>query len=458
MKIFGKYHSPNSCLAWKKEYLEKNSHDITKDFAEESSFTNKFTEPMIQLDPESSVIMSSHNFNTFSKKKLFISIANEIDSSVDKIISKPIKSFIPENYFNKYNEIFNYTKINNNCIYDIVYMCGTFSIKLNPSDKNIGESEKAVVNLSESWVKLGKKVIVYGEISEMILNGVEYKPYYQFDYNIKYKNLILWRIYGLISVLPFNVKADFIAFDVHDNFFNKVKENYIKFKKYANKIFVKSNYHKNCFLEFIDSKYDKNNIIIIENGIDIQKILNYDKSIIRNPYRFCYFSSYTKGLDKIIINVWANIYNYEPRAELHIYCDIDSIENYEYKKYFKFLLSQPGIIYHAKQSYYYELREKYISTFYLYLTNTKSEIDCVSIKESLLAGCIPIISNSGVFKEIDGIHLDFEDDKQIKMASINIINILKNPNKLINYKKEIINIEKIHNIEKVASWWIKYMD
>jgi hypothetical protein len=96
-----------------------------------------------------------------------------------------------------------------------------------------------------------------------------------------------------------------------------------------------------------------------------------------------------------------------------------------------------------------------MSTFCLYLTNNKSEIDCVSIKESLLANCIPIISNSGVFKDMDGIHLDFEDDKQIQMAAINIINLLKNPNKLDNYKKQT-DFLTIDN-EKIASYWIKHL-
>jgi hypothetical protein len=53
-----------------------------------------------------------------------------------------------------------------------------------------------------------------------------------------------------------------------------------------------------------------------------------------------------------------------------------------------------------------------MSSFQLYVTNTISEIDCISIKESVLAGCIPIISNFGVFEERDGIHYDFNDEKQ----------------------------------------------
>lgn len=460
MKIYTENHSVNSCMAWKKEYLETNSHDPTKSFAEEASFTKNFTEPMVKLEPEHTIIMSSHNKNTFLKKKLFLSIANGIECSVDKIIKKPIKSFIPVDIFNKYDQIFNN---NDDDIfnYDIVYMCGAFSIKWDPTDGKIGGSEQAVINLSEQWVKQGKKVVVYGEIPELSINGVDYKPWYKFNYNIRYKNLILWRIYGLITVLPFDIKADFICFDVHDNFFSQVKEKYTKFKKYADKIFLKSNYHKESFLELIDSDYDVNKFVIISNGIRIDKFLDNpqnlkkDNSIQRNPYRFCYCSCYTRGLDKIISDIWPVIYNYEPRAELHIYYGMENITSEDYKKYLQNLLSQPGVMDHGRQSVEIISREKNMSTYHLYLTNTKAEIDCISIKESILTDCIPIISNFGVFKEREGIHFDFNDDKQIKMAAIKIIDLLKNPDKLESYKKSI-NKSNIVGWDKTASDWNQY--
>lgn len=462
LKVFSKYHSPNSCMAWKKEYLETNCHDSLKDFGEEASFTKEFTEPLIQLDPESTIVLSSHNQNTFSKKKFFILAINKIDCLIDKIINEPIKKFIPTNYYDRYNILFN-EKIDSENVndgysnYDIVYMCGTLSIKWNPCEKNLGGSEQAVIGLSENWVKSGKKVIVYGEVSDTVINGVQYKPWYKFNFNIKYKNLILWRIYGLMTVLPFNIKADSIIFDIHDNLLSQPKEFYTKYKNLANKIFVKSNYHKDCFLENVDPNFDKDKIIIIPNGVRIDAFLNKDLMIQRNLYRFCYCSCYTRGLDTIITKIWPIIFSYEPRVELHVYYGIDSVTNNEYKKYLQMLLSQPGVMDHGRQPVELISREKYMSTFQLYLSNTRAEIDCISIKESIIAGCLPIISNFGVFKERDGIHYDFNDDNQIKMAAINIINLLKNPNKIDTYKNQINEFKsKICGWDKTAYEWEKY--
>jgi hypothetical protein len=462
LKAYGKYHSPNSCMAWKKEYLETNSHDSSKDFGEESSFTKNFTEPMVQLDPESTIILSSHSLNTFSKKKFIVLKANGIDCAIDKIMSEPIKKFIPENFFNRYDEIFNKNintdKISNGYFnYDIVYMCGGFSINWNPLDKKLGGSEQAVVNLSESWVKQGKSVIVFGEVPEITSNGVDYKPWHKFNFNTKYKNLILWRIYGLMTVIPFGIQADFMGFDAHDNFISQVQEYYLKYKQYANKIFLKSNYHKECFLEYVDSKFDQNKLLVIENGVRIEKFQLKDNTIQRNPYRFCYCSCYTRGLDAIISKFWPIIYSYEPRAELHVYYGMDGIADAKYKQYLHFLLGQPGVMDHGRQPVEIISREKQLSTFQLYLTYTKAEIDCISIKESIIAGCIPVITNFGVFKERSGIHLDFNDDNQIKMAGINIINLLKNPDKLNNYKNQISDAKlKILDWDNIASEWAKY--
>lgn len=455
MKQFGQYHSINSCMAWKKEYLETNSHDPLKEFGEEQSFTKNYTNPMIQLDPFSTVILSSHSYNTYGKKKFFIAHLNQIPCSIEKTIHKPIQKYIPENIFSRYKNIF----IPSNLVekdYDIVYMCGAFSINWDPEDKKLGGSEQAVVNLSENWVRMGKSVIVYGEIPNKTINGVVYKPWTEFNFNRRYKNLILWRNYGLSTIVPTNVKADFIAIDVHDNFIGQVGEGFKKYYSKCNKIFLKSNYHKECLFNKIDKNIDPESIIVIPNGIRVEKFNTRPEFTQRNPLRFCYCSCYTRGLDKIISILWPIIYNYEPRAELHVYYGMNGINDVKYKNYLTSLLAQPGVMDHGRQPIEMIIREKYLSTYHFYITNTESEIDCISIRESLVTGCIPLLSNFGVFKERQGLHFEFENDKQIKMAAINIINLLKNPQKVEEFREKIKNDPTIVDWNIIANEWTKY--
>ena len=98
-KSFGKNHSVASCMAWTSAY--KGVCDPTARFAEESSFTDGFREPMVQLNPQKTIVQSSHDQNTFSKKEL---IAKGLGKSLVEVEQNPVpfsyldrlkKAFVP---------------------------------------------------------------------------------------------------------------------------------------------------------------------------------------------------------------------------------------------------------------------------------------------------------------------------------------------------------------------------
>lgn len=91
---FTENHSGAHALAYKKEYLinHKFISDKLNPYAIESSFTNNFSEPMIQLNPKKTVIVSSHNTNSVSRYDkindwILYNIAKNIDSGkIHKLI------------------------------------------------------------------------------------------------------------------------------------------------------------------------------------------------------------------------------------------------------------------------------------------------------------------------------------------------------------------------------------
>ena len=99
-KGFHSYHSTNNVMAFKREYLQKHRHASGLDRAEESSFTNHFTAPMVQLDAKKSIIVSSHNYNTFSKREMCISSSLGTHPILDDF-GGGIIHYIPSNIFNK---------------------------------------------------------------------------------------------------------------------------------------------------------------------------------------------------------------------------------------------------------------------------------------------------------------------------------------------------------------------
>ena len=444
---YGKYHSTNACMAWKKAYLKTNSHDETKTFAEEQSFTKNFTEKLIQLDPQSTIIASSHNLNTFNKKKLFIS--TYINNNMLKEMNKTVDKLIDEKYLNRYKNLF-VNKIDNP--YDIVIFCGGFYKQLEPLSKKLDNEDYGLIKLAENWVASGKKVAIYGEVVKMTHNGVDYNDWVQFPYEQIFKTLIIRKNYGLICYAPFKIKSNQVWLDIGDNNIATYKDILNKFTVKFDKIIFKSNYHKECFKNIIN--FNETPICIIPDGVQIEEFKKNKDNVSRNPYRFFYCSNYANGLKELLENIWSVIYNYEPRAELHIYNAFDSFSDENTKNIFNSLLTKPGVMNHGTQPLEIIIREKYMSTFELLITTNTNIIDCVNIKESAIAGCIPIISNIGVFNELDGFHIQITNSP-VQLIPVNIIQLLKNQNKINELRKQYSKSDKNMDWNSVSKKWLE---
>lgn len=458
MKQLNPNHSVNSNFAWKKEYLKNNKHDPSREFAEETSFTNNFTEPMEQIDKEHCSIISSHKDNTFNKKTICV------EASLGTIphcsfVNDDIHKRIPKDIYQKYLQL---SKNDENLDYDIVYFTGGRGIKWSPLEKSLGGSEQAIQHLSENWVKQKKSVCVYTTVEkELIHNGVHYKKWNTFPYDSNIKTLIVWRLLGLLYVAPFNIKAHKIYLDLHDNLYAPTQQVLQKYPKFhIDKIFYKSKYHYQCHIEKPESLLRVISHEIIPNGLRLNEFqLQKEQPNIRNLYRFCYCSCYTRGLQHTLEKIWPIIYKNEPRAELHVYYGMDNVHQKNWKEHMQKLLSQPGVMDHGRQSSDIIAREKLMSMFHFYVTNTTGEIDCISIRESIVSGCIPLISNFGVFKERDGIHFDLKDGDNESYVNIatKVVNLLQNVEKLEPVRQMLEQSNLLEDWATISQKWCDAM-
>lgn len=67
---YGANHATNGTFAYRKSYALKHKHDDTKTKQEEPSFTNNFTEDLVQLTTNKVILCISHDSNTTDKKKM----------------------------------------------------------------------------------------------------------------------------------------------------------------------------------------------------------------------------------------------------------------------------------------------------------------------------------------------------------------------------------------------------
>jgi hypothetical protein len=99
---YGPNHATAGTFAFKTELLKHTSYEEHACLAEEKHFLKNYTIPFVQLDPLKSILVFSHDQNTFDKKKL-IGTSHE---SVFKPSDKTIEMFIKFKHEEKIKEFF----------------------------------------------------------------------------------------------------------------------------------------------------------------------------------------------------------------------------------------------------------------------------------------------------------------------------------------------------------------
>jgi len=107
---------------------------------------------------------------------------------------------------------------------------------------------------------------------------------------------------------------------------------------------------------------------------------------------------------------------------------MDTIVDQEYKNNLLKLFTENGVCDHGAQPIEIIAREKYMSSFELYVSNIINEVDCISIRESIITGCIPLLANFGIFTEREGYKFDMnhEDPKVMQRVALSILQLMKN--------------------------------
>jgi len=75
-------HATAGTFAFRKELLQQTSYEDTAALAEEKYFLKNYTIPLVQLDPLQTILVFSHEHNTFDKKKMLEQIKLQPNSNV----------------------------------------------------------------------------------------------------------------------------------------------------------------------------------------------------------------------------------------------------------------------------------------------------------------------------------------------------------------------------------------
>lgn len=342
----------------------------------------------------------------------------------------------------------------------IVYYCPQDLVYWSPrihKEKGLGGSETAVVKLAEFWQSQGYSVHVYGNVEEGHFDGVEYLSTRKFSTRDTYNILVLWR--AGITVLN-KVKAKKLFVDLHDNPNEAVNFILNSHLQKINKIFVRSSVHKDLLDISLHPKVE-----CLENGVDKEMI-----HIARvpedewNKYRIIYASSYDRGLFQMLEHGFPRIKKEIPEAELHVYYGMDLLPKHQIS-IIKTLLDQPGVFDHGKVNQEYLASERWRSGIHYYVGGFE-ETDCITVKESVCCGCIPVLGSSKIFKQREYLREfvvaeenGYSVEAQLKAVE-RIVELYKNEDLFDRLREKV---SKLGETDAIPSWndigkkWLSFM-
>lgn len=318
-------------------------------------------------------------------------------------------------------------------------------------DKGVSGSEAATIFLTQEWVKQGYQVTVFANCGERegVVDGVKHLNFRRINWYDRFDIVVAWKH-------PFHLDDR-----------AKARKKYLEWQDITHppkwyvpevlnrfdKIFSKSQYQRKLLPEIADDKFK-----FVSNGYD-SSILQYANTP-KKPYKLVYASRYYRGLEDMLEHGWSRIKEAIPEAELHLFYGFTRVESgpsrAEWRAKMEKLMEQPGVINHGLVGYQELIQEKASAAIHYYAC-TYGEVDCISVRESSIVGCVPVTTDAYVFAEKEYcLRIPGEPAAPETQAAIadKIIELLQNPDRLEEIRQKFQAIAQQETWENIAKVWM----
>lgn len=282
--------------------------------------------------------------------------------------------------------------------------------KWNPESINkggIGGSETAVIKIADSFNKLGYEVFVFNDCRDLEgdYDGVKYLHWEKYPKWALTNHSDIFISSRMVQPLDLPICTGGRYVWVHDIWLAKDKID-LRLDK-VDKFLCLSPWHKEFFCQHHECPEDK--VIVTTNGIDPGRFkgLDWEK---KKPYKFVYSSSPDRGLD-CLLEMWPLIRTKYPEAELHVFYGfynwMSSIKSrndqhqLQWAESIMEALKQPGVVNHDRVGQQ-ELADHYMEASVWLMPEPFTETNCITAKEAMAAGCMPICSDVAALKTTVG--------------------------------------------------------
>lgn len=150
---YGPNHATAGTFAMKRELLQLTSYDESSCMSEEKFFLKNYTIPFVQLDPKKTILVVSHEYNTFDKKRLLGLNKNmkETTLTMKDFIKEPVYNFFMNEIHDLKMEPRFFIKMGDKKLYeqDIIKILNDQAFYINELQKKVSEQQKKINILSQ---------------------------------------------------------------------------------------------------------------------------------------------------------------------------------------------------------------------------------------------------------------------------------------------------------------------
>ena len=273
----------------------------------------------------------------------------------------------------------------------------------------VGGSETYIIELARYIQKSGEfDVYVFCNcLKEDVFESVIYKPLSEYYSFIKQNYIHTCIVSRYSEYLPVTFKGftENVYLVIHDLTPAGIV---IPLDKKLKKIFCLTEWHVEYFTQFFPSLKDIT--VPFYYGIDFQKFKN-ENIILKEQYKFIYSSFPNRGLLQLL-EMWPKIYEFQPLASLHIYCDVDGkwvnqVQGEMMNKIRK-LISEYSVQQNNMNIYYHgwvnkqTLAEAWLTSDIWFYPCTFMETFCLTALEAALTKTLVITNNLAALQNTVG--------------------------------------------------------
>lgn len=339
---------------------------------------------------------------------------------------------------------------------DITIFCGACFEEWdgNSLDQGVGGSEEAVIHMAKRLVNRGWNVEVYNGILEpKEIDGVHYKPWWEFNQQNATDVFIAWRQPAVFDVLKPNSKKNYLW--IHD-MIQAGEFTQDRLEK-VDKVMFLSKPHRNFFPNVPEEK-----VMYTSNGIDLSMLEVDAKDVERKPWKMIYTSSPDRGL-LCLLKMWPKIKEKYPEAEFYWYYgwqtfdahNQGNLERMSFKKQILDLLNQEGVHEGGRIDHHAIAKEMASSSLWVYPTEF-IETSCITAMKAQALGCIPVTTDVGALSETvrHGVKLKHSDIYSNAEAQEDFIRQIGIAHETAQVTREVMQKDaEVFSWDKVAESW-----